>query len=504
MDNLSVWITIAVYVFALVIIGIVTGKKSKSVADFTVGGRKAGAWLSALSYGTAYFSAVMFVGYAGKTGLSFGLWGILAGIGNAVFGSLLAWLVLARKTRDVSARLKIQTMPQFFETRYGSKGMRTFSAVVIFIFLIPYSASVYSGLASIAKILLGIDDAVFLIIIAVLAMLIILFGGYLVQARADFVQGIVMMVGVTLLIVCVVRSKQVGGIEGIIEYAKTDAGLPTLNGSQWVGLMATVLMTSFGTWGLPQMISKYFGIKDDNQAKRGIVISTFFAFLVAGGGYFIGSLCHKFYTVGSTMPEIADEIVPQMLKDSALPSILLGVIIVLLLSASVSTLCSVTLSASSALSIDLVANKMKKKMEENKKGLLTKIFCVLFIILSYVVANTKTPILDMMSYSWGIISGSFLAPYLLALYYKKLNKISAWAGILTGFFIALVPATCKVLNLCGNNSDTVLKLMSQGPLYACIAMIASICMCFIVSLFTQKTTDKNVNDFFYNGTVENE
>jgi len=503
MNNLSVWITISVYVVALVIIGIFTGRQSKSVADFTVGGRKAGAWLSALSYGTAYFSAVMFVGYAGKTGLNFGLWGILAGIGNAVFGSLLAWMVLARKTRDVSSRLKIQTMPQFFEIRYGSRGMRTFAAAVIFIFLIPYSASVYSGLASIANILLGIDDAVFLIIIAVLAMLIILFGGYLVQARADFVQGIVMMIGVTLLIVCVVRSKQVGGIQGIIEYAKTDSGLPKLNGSQWVGLMATVLMTSFGTWGLPQMISKYFGIKDDSQAKRGIVISTFFAFLVAGGGYFIGSLCHRFYTVGKNMPE-ADSIVPSMLKDSALPSILLGVIIVLLLSASVSTLCSVTLSASSALSIDLVVNRFKKTMAEKDKGLLTKVFCVLFIILSYVVANTKTPILDMMSYSWGIISGSFLAPYLLALYYKKLNKISAWAGILTGFFIALVPATCKVLNLCGNESETVLKLMSQGPLYACIAMVASICMCFIFSLFTNKTTDKKQIEFFYNGTVENE
>ncbi|MCR4564304.1 MAG: sodium:solute symporter family protein [Clostridiales bacterium] len=503
MDNLSVWITIAVYIAALVVIGIVTGKKSKSVADFTVGGRKAGAWLSALSYGTAYFSAVMFVGYAGKTGLSFGLWGILAGIGNAVFGSLLAWIVLARKTRDVSARLKIQTMPQFFEARYGSVGMRTFSAAVIFVFLIPYSASVYSGLASIAKNLLGIDDAVFLIIIAVLAMLIILFGGYLVQARADFVQGLVMMVGVTLLIVCVVRSRQVGGLQGIMEYAKTDAGLPKLNGIQWVGLMATVLMTSFGTWGLPQMISKYFGIKDDRQAKRGIIISTFFAFLVAGGGYFIGSLCHRFYTVGKDMPA-ADDIVPLMLKDSALPAILLGVIIVLLLSASVSTLCSVTLSASSALSIDIVGNRIKKDMPEKKKGVLTKVFCVLFIILSYVVANTKTPILDMMSYSWGIISGSFLAPYLLALYYKKLNKISAWAGILTGFSIALVPATCKVLNLCGNENETVLKLMSQGPLYACIAMIASILVCFVFSVFTQKLTDKKVNDFFYNGTVEAE
>lgn len=503
MNTTVVWVTIAIYILTLIIIGVVTGKKSKSVADFVVGGRNAGAWLSALSYGTAYFSAVMFVGYAGKTGLSFGLWGVLAGIGNAVFGSLLAWLVLARRTRDVSARLKIKTMPDYFEKRYQSKGIKTFSAIVIFVFLIPYSASVYSGLASVADVLLGIDDTVFLIIIAILAILLVTLGGYLVQARADFVQGIIMMVGVVLLIAAIIRCDKVGGVEGLIEYANSDSGLPKLSGSQWVSLMATVLMTSFGTWGLPQMIQKYFGIKDDKQAKRGIVISTVFAFLIAGGGYFIGSLCHKYYTVGVDMPK-ADYIVPNMLKDSNLPNVLLGVIIVLLLSASVSTLCSITLSASSTLSIDLIAAKSKEPMSGKKVSNMSKIFAVLFVLLSYVVANTRTPILDMMSYSWGIISGSFLAPYVLSLYMKKLNRSGAWASILTGFVIAIIPAGSKILNLCGCQNATVLKLMAQGPLYACIAMIASLIVCIAVSFMTSKKYSQNSNEFFYNGVVETE
>lgn len=501
MDKLTIWITIAIYIASLVIIGIVTGKKSKSVADFAVGGRNAGAWLSALSYGTAYFSAVMFVGYAGKTGLSFGLWGVFAGIGNAVFGSLLAWAVLARRTRDVSARLKIKTMPDFFEKRYMSKGIKTFSAVIIFIFLIPYSASVYSGLASVADVLLGINDTVFLLIIAILAILLVTLGGYLVQARADFVQGIVMMFGVILLLIAVVRCQKVGGVQGLIEYANSKEGLPSLSGSQWVSLMATVLMTSFGTWGLPQMIQKYFGIKDDKQAKRGIVISTLFAFLIAGGGYFIGSLCHRYYTVGVDMPS-ADYIVPNMLKDSNLPNVLLGIIIVLLLSASVSTLCSITLSASSTLSMDLIAAKSKKKLSDKKISSMSKIFAVLFVILSYVVANTKTPILDMMSYSWGIISGSFLAPYVLALYFKKLNKAGAWASILTGFGIAIIPAAAKLINMFGVNNEIVLKLLSQGPLYACIAMIASLIVCLVISLLTTKKFPANDYKFFYNGVVE--
>lgn len=214
MENTTVWITIAVYVAVMIIIGIVSGRESKSIADLTVGGRNAGAWLSALSYGTAYFSAVMFVGYAGGTGLNYGLWGIAAGIGNAVFGSWLAWRVLARRTRDVSDRLKIKTMPQFFELRYNSRAMKIFACMVIFIFMIPYSASVYKGLASVADVLLGIDDKICMIIIAVLAAVLLLLGGYLVQARADFVQGIVMMFGITLLIIFVIRCDRVGGIEG--------------------------------------------------------------------------------------------------------------------------------------------------------------------------------------------------------------------------------------------------------------------------------------------------
>ena len=123
----------------MLVIGITNTKSAKKLSDFTLGGRNAGAWVSALSYGTAYFSAVMFIGYSGGSGWNYGLWSIFAGIGNAVIGSLLAWLVLARRTREVTNRLKITTMPQLFETRYESTKMKTFSAAVIFIFLLPYS-----------------------------------------------------------------------------------------------------------------------------------------------------------------------------------------------------------------------------------------------------------------------------------------------------------------------------------------------------------------------------
>lgn len=510
MDKLSIWITIGIYIAIMIVIGVTQGKKAKSIADLTVGGRNAGAWLSALSYGTAYFSAVMFVGYAGGTGKGYGLWGILAGLGNAVFGSWLAWKVLARRTRDASSRLNLKTMPEFLEKRYSSKSMGLFACIVIFIFLIPYSASVYKGLASVAEVLLGINVDICMIIIAVLAALMLVFGGYLVQARADFMQGIVMMFGVTLLIVCVVRCDAVGGFAGLAEYANTlgtqpgaTNGLPKLNASQWISLWATVLMTSFGTWGLPQMVSKYFGIKDDKQAKKGISISTFFAFLVAGGGYFIGSLCYRYFTYAQLNDPAdpnyiaQDYIVPNMLAESKLPSVLLGIVLVLLIAASVSTLCSVTLTASSTLTIDFIGHF--KKVEEKKSKLIIKVLCVIFVICSYVIANTDTAILDMMSYSWGIISGSFLAPYVIALYWKKMNAKGAWAGIIGGFVIAVVPAAAKILTSFSAN-ETIIMLAGKGPVFACIAMVASIILCVAVSAVTKPSNEKET-EFFYNGNV---
>lgn len=487
-----IWSVIGVYVFFMLIIGITNTKSTKKLSDFTLGGRSAGAWVSALSYGTAYFSAVMFIGYSGGSGWNFGLWSIFAGIGNAVIGSLLAWLVLAKRTREVTNRLKITTMPQLFETRYQSSRMKTFSAAVIFIFLLPYSASVYKGLSSVCSVLLGFDERVCMIIIAIASAVVLVLGGYLATLKADFVQGFVMMFGVSALIIAVVKSPTVGGLSNgwqkMTDYMSVN--MP-MNGKAHLSLWSTVLMTSFGTWGLPQMIHKYYGIKDDKEVKRGTIISTFFALLVAGGGYFIGSLSHLFF--GGTMPEGGkDFIVPNMLLLSNLPDILLGIVLVLLISASVSTLSSITLTACSTLTQDLIKARFKKGMSDSNTAMMTRILCLVFVILSYFVANYPTPILEMMSYSWGIISGSFLAPYMLSLYSKKINRAGAWAGMLGGFLTAFVPVAISGFKT------------PDGPIYACAAMAVSFVLCIAVSYLGRALKWKSAaeNDVFYTDVVE--
>ena len=496
MDKLTViWTVIGVYALMMLAVGILQSRKgSGGMESFTVGGRNAGAWISALSYGTAYFSAVMFIGYSGGSGWSFGLWSVLVGVGNAIFGTLLAWLVLAEKTRVVTRRWQIKSMPQLFEERFKSRGMRMFSCIVIFVFLIPYSASVYKGLTSVCSVILGVNETVCMIVIAIASAVVLVLGGYMAALKADFLQGLIMMVGVTALIVLIVVSPQVGGLstgfENMKAYMQTHEMLP-LPKNAAVSLISTLLMTSFGTWGLPQMIHKYYGIRDKKEVKRGVIISTFFSLLVAGGGYFIGSLSHLFF--GETMPEGGkDYIVPLMLDSAGLPNILIGVILVLLISASVSTLSSITLTACSTFSMDFIKKSVKPDMKDENLTVLTRILCLAFVVLSYFIANYPTPILEMMSYSWGIISGSFLAPYLLSLYWKGINKAGAWAGMLGGFLTAFIPAAASGFTT------------PNGPLYACLAMVISFVLCIAVSFAAGAMKLKSAarNDAFYDLEVK--
>lgn len=493
-----IWLTIAVYIVFIAIVGIMNARKSKNITQFTVGGRNAGAWLSAFSYGTAYFSAVMFIGYAGGTGWKYGLWGILPGIGNAVIGSLLAWLVLAKRTRETTRRLEIKSMPQLFEKRFKSEKMKTFCVAVIFLFLVPYSASVYKGLTSVCSVLLGVDERVCMIVIAIASLIIVILGGYGATLKADFVQGTVMLVGVICLIIAVMRSQTVGGFsQGLQAIAQKTEEL-NLTAVSHMGLWATVLMTSFGTWGLPQMIHKYYGIRDDQEVKRGTIISTFFAFIVAGGGYFIGSLARLFFNSLEEIPGAGsgktDYLIPNMLKMSGISEILIGIILVLLIAASVSTLSSITITATTTLTMDFIRPKIFKNLDDVKSANVSRILCFLFVVFSYIIANSDTPILDMMSYSWGIISGSFLAPYAISLYWKKLNRSGAWAGILGGFFTALPPVICKLffpeaaLPVFGAVKDL-------GPHFACAAMLISLVLCFVVSAITKNKEE--INEEFY-------
>ena len=481
----------------MVAVGFYCRKSATDVSGFVLGGRSVGPWLTAFAYGTSYFSAVIFVGYAGQFGWKFGIASTWIGIGNALIGSLLAWVVLGRRTRLMSQHLQSATMPEFFEKRYQSNALKIAASVIVFIFLIPYTASLYNGLSRLFSMAFGdIDYAVCVIAMAVLTGIYVIAGGYMATAINDFIQGMIMLVGIVAVIGSVLN--QNGGFIGALGRLAEISAEGTIPGAfnsffgpDPLNLLFVVILTSLGTWGLPQMVQKFYAIKSEKDISKGTIISTLFAFVVAGGCYFLGGFGRLFSDqLGMEAMPLGgfDNVIPTMLN--GLGDILIGIVIVLVLSASMSTLSSLVLASSSTLTLDLIRGNIVKKMTEKKQVLIMRILIVVFIAISAFIAINKDKlgyIADMMGISWGALAGAFLAPFLFGLYWKGATKIAVWVNFIFG-------SGLMVLNMLARSSFPTIM---QSPINCgVIAMLSGFVIVPVVSLFTKKPDRAMVDDAF--------
>ncbi len=506
-----------IFLCITVAVGIISRKQAKSVDGFVLGGRSVGPWLTAFAYGTSYFSAVVFVGYAGQFGWKYGMSASWIGVGNAVIGSLLAWLVLGKRTKLMTQHIQSRTMPDFFGTRYGDEGLRVAASIIAFIFLIPYTAGVYMGISKLFEMGFGIPYEYCAIIMALLTAVYVILGGYKATAINDFIQGIIMLFGITTVIAVVLNSQ--GGLTEAIhrmgEAVPTAHDLEDKSGlfanfhssdfASWFGpaplsLLGVVVLTSLGTWGLPQMVGKFYSITDESAIRRGTIISTLFALVVAGGCYFLGGF-------GRLFPEPAfnpdkhkyayDSIVPSMLE--TLPDVLIALVVLLVLSASMSTLASLVLTSSSTMTLDLIYRDKKSlagevengeiddtvsEKIERRKVLIMRVLIVFFIALSLMIAlNPPQFIAQLMGISWGALAGAFLAPFLLGLYWRGVTRISVWACFVWGVGLT-------VLNMMLGNA--ILNPIDCGA----VAMVGGFAVVFLVSLVTPKIEPGKVNSIF--------
>lgn len=499
MTNAQLYTVIALCIYAVVMaaIGCVSYGKSKTLDGFLIGGRKIGAWSTAFAYGTTYFSAVVFVGYAGQHGWNIGIGAIWIGIGNAVLGCLLSWLLLANRTRKMTKHLDAKTMPDYFEKRYGSKGMKVLASIIIFVFLVPYSAAVYKGLGALfSSVFPAVPTWIWMLIIASLTAIYLVAGGYMATAYTDLVQGVIMIVGVVCLVFAVLNHETVGGISGLMENLGNFQSLPDdpnpVTGEQLTGIFGgssfrflcfNIMLTSFGTWGLPQMIGKFYAIKDTAAIKRGTVISTIFCTVIGCGAYLIGSTSRL--VLGGQLPDGGiDSVIPELLNrvlgEGVLGLILLAIIMILLLSASMSTLQAVVLTSASAVAVDLIPAVRKKETKSETQMLLTRILCLAFVACSFIFATQNIPIIvSLMSFSWGLVSGCFIGPYIWGLFSKKITKIGAYAGILSG--LLTVGSATLVITL----TDSFSAAAAKSPEMGVAAMAISMIVVPVVSLFTK-------------------
>lgn len=479
----------------MIAVGFYCRHMAKGVSGFLLGGRNVGPWLTAFAYGTSYFSAVIFVGYAGQFGWRFGVASTWIGLGNAFIGSLMAWVILGRRTRLMTQSLKTATMPEFFGKRFDSKALKIVASLIVFIFLIPYTASLYNGLSRLFSMAFpSIDYSVCVIVMAVLTGVYVIAGGYMATAINDFIQGIIMLVGIVAVIVAVLNIN--GGFMGsVAELAKVNdpsvsdipGAFASFLGPEPLNLLFVVFLTSLGTWGLPQMVQKFYAIKSEQDITKGTIISTFFAIIVAGGCYFLGGFGRIFPV--DIAKEGYDAIIPNML--SGLNSdLLIAIVIVLVLSASMSTLSSLVLTSSSTLTLDLIKDNLIKDMSEKKQVFAMRIFIVVFIAVSAFIALNKDKlsyIADMMGISWGALAGAFLAPFMYGLYGKKTTRASVWVCFLFG-------AGIMTLNMF---IRPMFPEIIQSPINCgVVAMVGGLLIVPAVSLFTKKPDKQAVDAIF--------
>uniref|UniRef100_UPI00272D3721 sodium:solute symporter family transporter n=1 Tax=Vallitalea guaymasensis TaxID=1185412 RepID=UPI00272D3721 len=433
------WFFLVGYILMIMVVSAMSRKKVEGVSGYLLGGRRVPPWMSAFSYGTAYFSAVLFIGYAGKLGWNFGLSVLWIVVGNTVIGTYLAWEVLGKRTREMTQRLNVSTMPEFLGVRYKSKPLKIVSATIIFVFLMPYAASVYKGLGYLFEEIFGIPTYIILIIMMVLTALYLFAGGLVAATMVDFIQGCIMIVGVILMLFFVIKFPSVGGLSGAISNLKSinKELISPIGPPGVVPILSLVILTSLGSWGLPQMVHKFYTIKSEKSIKTAKWVSTAFALLITTGAYFTGSISRLIISECPTvngMP-VYDRIMPLVISET-LPTVVAAIILVLVLSASMSTLASLVLASSSAISIDLLKT-IKPDIKGKTLMWVMKVLCVVFVALSYIVATSDSPILNLASLSWGAVSGCLLAPYLLGLYWKKATKQGVWVGMLTALSIVI-------------------------------------------------------------------
>ena len=488
---------LVVFFGIMIAVGIYCRRHATDVNSFVLGGRSVGPWLTAFAYGTSYFSAVIFVGYAGQFGWRFGIASTWVGIGNAVLGSLLAWVVLGRRTRLMSHKLRAATMPEFFGRRYRSERLKTGASLIVFIFLIPYTASLYNGLSRLFGMAFHIDYSICIIVMAVLTGVYVIAGGYMATAINDFIQGIIMIFGIIAVIAAVLAQNggfmdSLSALAAVEDPSVTDmpGAFASFFGPDPFNLFCVVILTSLGTWGLPQMVQKFYAIKDERAINKGTVISTIFAVIVAGGCYFLGGFGRLFSDQIDVTANGYDSIIPTMLEN--LSDLLIGVVIILVLSASMSTLSSLVMASASTLTLDLIRGVIVKDMDERKQLLSIRLLIVVFIAISVVIAIVQytsniTFIAQLMGLSWGALAGAFLAPFLYGLYWKRATAAGAWASFIFG-------AGIMILNMA---APQLFPAFLQSPINCgAMAMVAGLIIVPLVSLVTRAPDKEFIDDSF--------
>ena len=466
-------IIISLFCLVIIAIGIIGMRKTKSFNDYFLGGGKIGAWMTAFTYGTAYFSAVLFIGFAGQVGWNFGYSGLWIALFNSLIGVLGVWWIMGHRIKRMSIDYKVSTLPEFFEKRYNSKGLKLYSSIAIFVLFIPYSAAVFIGLSYLFKVTFNIDYTVALLFMGGFTGLYLVLGGYNSMTMMDVIFGAIMILGCIVLASATLNAA--GGFNELTtKLTEIDPKLVSQVGpAGFWNLFYLVFLTSVAPFAMPQLIQKFYAVRDKKAIRTGMIASTMFSLLIASVAYFVGSTSRVFLTpenapaAFSNGKPVFDSLMPELLN-KVIPEYLFVIMLLLILSASMSTLAAIILISSSSVVKDFYAGFVNKNASDRSLTNLMRLFALIFIIISVVLAYFKpSSIVIILGISWGAIGAAFLGPFFWGLMWKRTSLTGAFLSSVIGL------CTCLVLYFTGSSS----------PQAGTIGMLLSFILCPLISLF---------------------
>ncbi|MGL4669020.1 MAG: sodium:solute symporter family protein [Methanobacteriaceae archaeon] len=476
--NLIVLIAVFLVYFILVgFVGYLAWKKTKSSEDFLIAGRETHPYIMALSYGATFISTAAIVGFGGVAG-EFGLGILWLPFLNIFVGIFIAFAFLGKRTRQMGHNLGSMTFPEFLSSRFDSKFIQYFSGLLIFLAMPLYAAVVLIGAGRFMETALSIDFTLAILILSIIVLAYVFFGGIKGVMYTDALQGTIMFLAMIFLLIFTYW--MFGGIEQAhtalanltSQFPATSAALggtgwtsfPTLNSPFWWTLVSTIIIgVGIGVLAQPQLAVRFMTVKSNKELNRGVLMGGIFIAVMTGTAYIVGAMSNVYFfnelglVAVNAVSGNVDKIIPTFIS-SALPEWFIYVFLLSLLAASMSTLSSQYHTQGTALGRDIYkhfkerkANKAAKSENNNTEQSIiedkTETSSVLPTRISIVIAVVMAFILSLIlpgsiialgtSLFFGICAAAFLSVYVAALYWKRATREGAIAGIVSGTIVSL-------------------------------------------------------------------
>lgn len=499
--NFCIIATIVVYLLAMLAIGFVFSKNNSDSKDFYLGGRKMGPIVTAMSAEASDMSSWLLMGLPGLaylTGVANPAWTAI-GLG---IGTWFNWLIVARRLRRYSANINAITVPEFYSKRYhdNSNVLNAIAALVIIVFFIPYTASGFAACGKLFNSLFGVDYMVAMLISAAVIVGYTIMGGFKAVSTTDLIQSIVMTIA--LVVVVTFGISKAGGVEAVIDNAKSLPGYLSMKASYDVGTNSstpysflTIVSTiawGLGYFGMPHILLRFMAIKDEKKLVLSRRIATIWVFIAMGITIFIGMVGLGMtkagelgFLSGSSSETIIVEIAGLISRHGVLAAIVAGLILAGILAATMSTADSQMLAAASSVSQNIVQDFFKVKISEKKSLFVARLTIVVISLIGVFLArDPNSSVFNIVSFAWAGFGGAFGAVTLCALFWKRSNKWGALAGMIGGGVMVFAW------------KYAISRLGGAWSIYELLpAFIFSLILDIVVSLLTKKPDETIAREF---------